>query len=242
MMMKCCSFDIFDTILTRTVLYPRDVFHLVQGALANSVPAVPGRLARSFWGGRVWAEFIARRQRNSEDISLTDIYRVIARRHVLDDRQRNGLMQLELAMESLVLVPVPGAAQLVDNWRSQVDRVVFASDMYLPTVFLREILERHGLFADGDRIYVSGELGKTKASGQLFWLMLEDLGITPGEMVHIGDNHLADCLIPQSLGINGPESPRNTGRWKLMTDLKLKVNYLRQLLVALLQMSGVRNV
>lgn len=40
--------------------------------------------------------------------------------------------------------------------------------MYLPSDFLKSLLQRFGFWEEGDRIYVSGEIGLTKYSGNLF--------------------------------------------------------------------------
>ena len=80
------------------------------------------------------------------------------------------------------------------------------SDMYLPTAFVRELLENAGL--DGiEVLYVSSDTRLTKGSGRLFSHVLAQLGIAPQDMLHIGDNYQADVVIPRKLGIGAFHYP-----------------------------------
>lgn len=194
------SFDVFDTVITRTVLRPKDVFQLMQQRLEAQHDGLPGSLPGCFWGARVWSEFLARRRSGSEDVTLFQIYQTLAELFRLDHPGRDRLLSAELALESEVLVPIDGALELVAAARRSAP-VVFISDMYLPSEFIRGILERSALFAPGDRLYVSGELGKSKGSGRLFRHVLDDLKIRPGQLVHCGDNPVTDRLVPRRLEI-----------------------------------------
>lgn len=194
------SFDVFDTVITRTVLRPKDVFHLMQRRLDARHAELPRHLRGCFWGARVWSEFMARRRSVAEDITLMQIYESMARDFELDNAGSNLILSAELAIESEVLVPIDGAVELVAAARSSAP-VIFISDMYLPSSFIRGILERSGLFLPGDRLYVSGELGQSKGSGRLFRHVMDDLGIHPDRMVHCGDNPVTDWRVPRSLGI-----------------------------------------
>lgn len=234
------SFDVFDTLLTRNVLYPRDIFLLMQERFAQDAQALPSGLIRSFWGERVWSEFVARRMTRQEDVSFEDIYRVLARRHWLTRTQQEELMAAELATESAMLVPVNGAIPLVEGARQAKCQIIFVSDMYLPSGFISEILARYGLFIPGDRVYVSGEVGKTKGSGSLFRHILADLEIAPAGLVHYGDNPHADWYVPTMLGIvllKGADVPAvSSGR------LSGTAAYFKDLLRARLQIAGVIDV
>lgn len=59
----------------------------------------------------------------------------------------------------------PGARERVEQARSVAQRLIFASDMYLPHRFVEELLRDHGLWRDGDRCYVSCAWGSSKQSG-----------------------------------------------------------------------------
>ncbi|MBU1927770.1 hypothetical protein KKG77_02085, partial [bacterium] len=76
------------------------------------------------------------------------------------------------------------------------------SDMYLSTLQVQEVAlcklnPRDTIF----RIYMSNECTKTKATGNLFLHIMQELQITAQELLHIGDNQRSDIAIPQSFGI-----------------------------------------
>lgn len=194
------SFDVFDTVLTRIVVSPKDVFLLMQEQLHSISPLLPDRLMRSYWGSRVWAEFSARRNSPAEEITLTDIYCDLGGRYGLSSEQVQQLMALEMRIEAFVLVPIDGALQLVAEARRQ-GEVVFVSDMYLPTEFVRAVLRKFDLLHDPERIYISGELGVSKGSGRLFQRVLADYELSGSCLVHCGDNVCSDVTVPRRLGI-----------------------------------------
>src|ERR1700683_2371724 len=85
--------------------------------------------------------------------------------------------------------------------RQQGNRIVFLSDMYLPTDFVRRQLIKHGFAEAGDGFYVSGDIGKAKGSGNLFKHMFEQEKVTASEVLHTGDNERSDYAVPRRLGI-----------------------------------------
>lgn len=233
------SFDVFDTVLTRTVLHPMDIFLLMQQRIPSVTVEIDPQIIRSFWGWRVWSEFVARRQSRCEDIDLDSIYTVFARLCALDDKARDALQQLELQVESETLIPIKGAVELLHDCRFRSNHgIVFVSDMYLPSAFIQSVLERHDLFHTGDRLYVSGEQGVTKGSGGLFRLLLDQLAIQPSDLTHYGDNRNADYLVPRSLGIGILKEPTRKGRGLRYARLGDSLGYLRKLIQARICIAG----
>lgn len=236
------SFDVFDTVLTRNVLYPKDVFYIVQSRIASQLPALDAQLGNCFWGVRVWSEFMMRRKTEREDITITEIYETLTQSCGLDNVLRDALMQLELEVESEVLVPVEGATKLLASCRCEGNGVVFVSDMYLPAVFIQNTLERAGLFLPGDRLYVSGELGLTKGSGNLFRYLLDDLGIKARQLIHCGDHLQSDFMVPQSIGIGQFADVATMGSNSVLYGIRSKCIYLGELLKARWLIREAKNV
>lgn len=239
--MPVYSFDIFDTVLTRLVLHPKDIFLLMQQRIPLAVPEIDPRIARSFWGWRVWSEFVARRRSRCEDVGLAVIYATLARLCALDEQARDALQTLELQVESEVLVPIGGAVELLQECRFLSNQgIVFVSDMYLPPLFIQGVLKRHDLFRSSDRLYVSGELGVTKGSGRLFRLLLDQLAVQPSDLIHYGDNRHADYLVPHALGIGILKEPLPGGGRS--ARLVARLRYLRELLMARACIAGYGHV
>ncbi len=194
------SFDIFDTLLTRVVVHPADVFRLVQRELQGK-GGIPEVLRKSFVSARVWAEFKSRRLSVNEDVALDSIYHVIERDYRLESESVQWVMEKELEIEARCLVPIESQSRRVKELHHEGRRLLFISDMYLPSSFIQTQLQRYGLFLTGDRLYVSGELSITKGSGKLFDYVLQKEGLAPDQLLHCGDNPHSDAFVPARKGI-----------------------------------------
>ena len=73
--------------------------------------------------------------------------------------------------------------------------------MYLPTSDIVEVLEKYDIFQDGDDIYISGDIGLSKSSGNLFKYVQNENGYSYKNWEHYGDNKYSDINVPELLGI-----------------------------------------
>jgi predicted HAD superfamily hydrolase len=199
-MSQISSFDIFDTLLTRLVGEPTEIFKIC-GDRALQFGWI-NFSAETFCKVRVRAEHRSRMFYEGGEVSLDEIYREIANTLEIAPETIDKLKQLELEVETEYLVPVPRAYQLIEQARRSHPHVLFLSDMYLPADFLEERLKQHGFWQEGDRLYVSSQLRKSKGKGDLFLQVLEDLNLRPQELTHIGNSWSSDVAKPRSLGIN----------------------------------------
>lgn len=177
-------FDIFDTLVTRKVLHPVDVFQLTED-LAS---------ARFGWKGdfknqRIRAEQTAYQQSSTGQAVLWDIYEILAEALSLTPQQTEDMMNLELEAEGLVAVPRTDVRDLVTELYQSGKKLLLVSDMYLTAEQLRPLLTVCG-YPNDLPIVVSCEEGKSKADGSLWKKVVWD---HPGErIVHIGDNLRSD--------------------------------------------------
>jgi predicted HAD superfamily hydrolase len=200
MSIKVVSFDVFDTCLLRRCGAPAGVFaDLAQDLQRKGLLGEGADEREEFIAARIRSESKAREKAGSEEVSLEQIWQQLCAEMGWDYLDK--FCGLELDKETAALVANPDAARRVGAIRSQGLRLVFISDMYLPAVFIRAELERHGFFHEGDRLYVSSAAGVTKRSGKLFRHVLEQEGVEPGELRHLGDHPDADFKVPASLGI-----------------------------------------
>lgn len=81
--------------------------------------------------------------------------------------------------------------------------VICISDFYLPKEALVKLLSHHGIAEYIDDIYVSSEKLLTKRTGRLYQWMLENTGYLPEELVMIGDNEISDVRNALNYGITG---------------------------------------
>jgi FMN phosphatase YigB (HAD superfamily) len=193
------SFDVFDTVLTRKVASPTSLFLIVgeRAARAGWIHVPPA----AFRDARVHAENEARAGAPACEVNFDEIYRHLATSLDLPSGAAEAVARLELEAEAELLVPVPGAFELVASARVTSPRVLFVSDMYLPAEFIRAQLQSHGFWRQGDRVFVSCEWRASKAEGSLFRRICEAEKVEPAAIEHTGDRHDADFTTPAGLGI-----------------------------------------
>ena len=173
------SFDIFDTLLIRPFIAPSDVFKYIEQihnipnfALTRLVSEKKARMVKTL------------RNKNIEDINLDEIYSKM-------DNSLSKFKKIEIAFEEHILKCNEEMLQAYNYAIKQGKKIIITSDMYLPSNLLAKILKEKG-FKHFSKLYVSGEIGKCKASGNLYKYILEDLNITPDKILHIGDNKISD--------------------------------------------------
>jgi len=193
------SYDVFDTVVTRAFAHPRDVFVHV-GALLRERGAHPLD-ALAFAHSRWAAERAARKKSPWTEVLLDDIYRELAAQLAWDAATTEAAKALELEIESRHLRAVPSARAGLAAARSAAGRLVFLSDMYLPSAVLRPWLAREGVIEPDDLLLISGEARANKSSGALFATAQKQTGGEFARWQHSGDHPFADVAKPRELGI-----------------------------------------
>ncbi len=233
------SFDVFDTVITRVLNNPKDVFLLMQKEISQDDDSVFKKLGKKFLAVRIWGEFKARRHSPNADVSLYEIYHEIQKICQLDHQQIQRLLEKELKIEKKCLVPIQETIKRIKKIHRNGGRIIFISDMYLPKDFISDVLTKYGVFHEGDSLYVSGEIGLTKGSGKLFSYVLEKEGLSSERLVHFGDDTFSDVLVPEKMGIkifkdgSGEESGRRFTKFKRYCFM---FNYLKVVLMARYQL------
>lgn len=204
------SFDIFDTLLLRPYVRPIDLFLHIERHYN----------APFFMTCRVATEQSAR-QKNPEkqDITLDDIYNEI-------DNNFKSFKQIEMDWERMVLRPNPEMKEIWNFAREKGKKIVVASDMYLPTEFIADVLKKNG-FGDYDKLYVSGDINQTKSRGTMFDTIIHDMGVAPKNILHIGDNKTSDYKRPRERGIKAYLYPNLTKTF-LKKDIRMSKFYRNQ--------------
>ncbi|MCY1338181.1 hypothetical protein D9M68_459080 [compost metagenome] len=183
------SFDFFDTLFVRPLADPEDAFELIERK--HNVADFP-RLRRA-------AQMEAFRHMQAADrkeITLEDIYACLRG----PDLPAKTLMQAEYDLELALVEPNVELFELFRNVVASGKPVVITSDMYLPAAFFAEVLRPHGL--DHVPLYISCERNATKRdSGELFDVVVRELGLPASSVLHIGDNELGDVLRPRERGL-----------------------------------------
>lgn len=190
----CISFDIFDTLLIRRVMSPEDVFELVGRRLNNE-----GVKIKNFRRKRIKAQ---------EELGLTnptieEIYGRLCKKHGFPEEIGERCIEIELAIESSVLVPRSDMLEVYRNCVRSGKKVSLVTDMYIPEKLLTTILRKNGI-EDYSAIYVSCDKKQLKLQGLLSLYRRETEGTS---YLHIGDHYIHDgicaaladmdyCLVP----------------------------------------------
>lgn len=183
--MKCVSFDIFDTCLLRKCGSPEAVFHILGAQLFPNDQA----RAREFeTQRRFWAEGRARKKFNTDFPTLLQIYECLDMSVVT--LSAVNLCTMEENLESVLLCGVDSMREKIAKYRKKHYKIIFISDMYLSSSFLKKILTREQLMEDQDFLYVSCECNASKARGDLYQYVKDEVLVK--HWVHYGDNIHSD--------------------------------------------------
>ena len=182
------SFDVFDTLIKRSVAKPSDLFALME-EYRNDVPSDFAQLRKD-------AERSAAAKKQ-QPATLEEIYAELSRKL---DIPVHPLMELEIELELAYCQQNPECVRLYRQCLSAGKKVILISDMYLPASLLERMLEKCGV-TGYHKLYVSCECGARKADGSLFRLVLDEWKISPYQLFHIGDNVRSDIVRAAALGI-----------------------------------------
>jgi predicted HAD superfamily hydrolase len=170
------SFDVFDTLVMRRVLYPSDIFELMGR-----------RVGHGFGKKRIDAE--AGMYREGRHPGIYDIYERIP------DVSPNA----EIALESEYLIRRETMVAMLEYAYETKKEVFLASDMYLPRGEIQGLLRDLGIHVEAGNILVSCDCGASKSSG-LFDVLRAKAGAK--RILHIGDNFEADTERAKRYGID----------------------------------------
>ncbi|OUO50783.1 capsule biosynthesis protein CapA [Desulfovibrio sp. An276] len=192
---KNIGFDIFDTMLYRPVIKSSDIFDLIE----EDVYKITGLRSFNFSKSRIAAENIARQ--GKIEISFDDIYKEIQNNTGFSDEIIAKIKQLELNIEEQMLFPRESIQNYFNLAKFHGKNIFIASDMYLPEIVIRNILEKNGYELSNVKLYISCEVNNVKYNGSLFNYILKKEKYNPCETIFIGDNIKSDIERSKDLGI-----------------------------------------
>lgn len=182
------SFDMFDTLVQRSVLEPEDIFALVEkksGFVEFSCERIKAQKESLETLG--------------EGRSFSQIYQVFQKNTGCTDEKRDELQKMELDTEFEYMMPRVSGVSAFQQCLEDGKQVFILSDMYLSGEILEKLLGHCGISGYTECI-VSCDYGMTKQSGELFGVLKEK---AKGKaLVHIGDNLKADVLSAEEQGIS----------------------------------------
>lgn len=193
------SFDIFDTLIKRDVVNPKDIFFLVEKKLENMNINIP-----HYRNKRLAAEFEARKNLNREEISLSNIYDSFYKNNQEYNKETIfKLREIEIETEIEVSTINLNIKPIFDYCILNNKKIILISDMYLEKEIIEKILIKNNIYIKRDyfKLFVSNEFECTKRSGKLYEVVKRHLGINNNDVYHIGDSLRSDYLMAIKNGI-----------------------------------------
>ena len=204
------TYECFGTTLTRAVSSPEAVFVLLGQRLAVRPSA------ESFARSRTRAAQVAA-ERLGVGHTLRDVYEELVWATGLE-LPVDHLVEAELALERELSRPRRG---VVDALRTTEQPVAFLADSALPSSFLADVLDVHGL-RRGAPVLVSHELGASKALGSAYGVVARRLGVPTRSWTHHGHDPVGDVRNARLAGVRAvPHGAEALTRYEQLLDDRL---------------------
>ncbi len=220
---KCVSFDIFDTLITRPFYEPLDMFRIMDKDYRE---LTHNDVGINFSKIRVISENICRENKRNTDpecqeVTLDEIYDTIHTQYEISKDVLEKLKKKECEYEIRFCKRRDTIHELYELALDMGKKVIFTSDMYLPEYVIVKILKENG-YTEYTKLYLSSTVKKIKWTGDLYRHVFKDMGLEPGEMIHMGDNFESDYKRAKELGMNSIHIPKTI-------DVMTKTNYTNNL-------------
>ena len=184
------SFDVFDTLLMRKTLQPKDIFSLVE------VRAMKEKnIQCAFEKNRILAE---QNLLASFIPNYLQIYNELQFITGISDDEKEYLMDLELRIESQMLIPRKEMVRVFDYAKSRNKKIYLISDMYLSSNWIGNQLKKAGIIGY-DELMISNEYSTSKGQN-LFNVFIHK--VKDKKILHIGDSEAFDIMAAQRNGID----------------------------------------
>jgi len=193
----CVVFDIFDTLVSRTIYHPDNLFRILEKEADTRFGRTTRFLARR---KEVEAE-LRQSLRAGEDVSYTEIYDALSRLGEFTPEELEFFRERDFGMELEVLRPRPEVVELLAHARQRGKEILFVSDMYLEKEQVGNILDHCGIEWEEESLLVSSETGYRKDNGTVWKYLIEEKGLDPSRTLMIGDNEVSDAKIPGDFAI-----------------------------------------
>ncbi len=194
------SFDLFDTLVVRSVARPVDAFRLAHELFNDRTPHY---LTDEVAPVRFAAEVALREEAvaagtSADAVTLEAIYRRTTDLAGLTPEMTSALAEAELAAERLLLRPVTGMVDLLQFSADEGKPVLVVSDTYLSRAFVEEVLDSIGV-PTGYDLWLSSERQAAKADGSIWAQIVATYA--DRRILHFGDNLVGDVIHPRAFQV-----------------------------------------
>lgn len=180
------SFDIFDTLITRMIYEPDDVFRLMERKIQYKYGKKINYLyIRKAAEEKAWKE-------KGDYCNIHHIYEKLPEVSDFTEIEADELKQMEIELEYELCIPRKDVLKIFDTLIKAGKKVILISDMYLTKSIIEKMLEKCG-YSGYEELWVSCECGKRKDRGNMWDKFLQIY--KDKKTLHVGDNPHSDCQI-----------------------------------------------
>lgn len=190
------SFDIFDTLIQRPFYQPTDLFWLLNRTFRKWTDANINFHEIRIQGEALARRYYAQNHPREKDVTLDEIYECISSFYGLDIQLCHAIKQEERRLEIHFSTPRTWVREIYQSAQAAGKQIILVSDMYLDRQTIEAILEKNG-YIGYERLFLSSEERCLKSDGSLYDRVIQQLGVLPEEILHIGDNWASDRVMAQ---------------------------------------------
>lgn len=183
------SFDIFDTLITRTIYLPDDLFNIIGVKIKDKEFAEKRKIAERCANTNL-----------GKDVNLDEIYTEYQKINNITKKEADKIKNLEISLELSLIISRVDMIDVLKKLKKLNKKVILTSDMYLKKETIIKMLDKcnyNGLY---EELYLSNDINKRKDRKDI-WPYLKEL-YKNKKIVHIGDNEKSDYIYPKEFKID----------------------------------------
>ncbi len=179
------SFDIFDTLIMRKILQPKNIFDVIENELKEK-----NRLNISFKQVRIYSE-----EKLSEVVetpNIHEIYDEFQRITNIDDKLKEQIKLIEFETELKYIAPRFKMIEVLRYASQHKKKIYLISDMYWTKDYMKKLLDKCGVVGYTE-LMISCETRASKNTGKMYEYYKKI--VCKKRMLHIGDNYQDDIIM-----------------------------------------------
>lgn len=217
---KLVSFDVFDTVLLRNKKSEIRRFYEISDLFSKAIVETFGKVCDA--EGVLFARYVSTKNsygyskpvQGCREGQIEEIHLGIARMLNIADEFSKKFTEIELDYERRNVEANPAIQPVLDLCESLGLGVVLISDMYMGRSHILSLLDTHFPESFQDRqIFSSGDLKISKRSGHLFDHVVSQMGVSPADILHMGDNLVTDYNCARARGVQAIYLPHSDSEY-----------------------------
>ncbi len=177
------TFDIFDTLITRNIYMPDDIFNIMKLKIEKEFG-----IKCNYIEMRKKAEALAW-EKKKEYTSINDIYAELMALMNISEEISEKIKRMEIELEFKLCVPRRDILEIFNYVKNQGKKIILISDMYLNKEIVSKILKNCG-YEGYNELWISCDMGMRKDNGTMWNKFFSHYGAF--KTIHVGDNPQSD--------------------------------------------------